>query len=436
MSGEDPTSGSGQNNNVVPYDYGNKKADSGKVPKFNGDPEEFSWWKTNFYSYVMGLDEELWDILEDGVGDLVLDEAGATIDKKKHTPAHKKLYRKSKSIALPSKGKSSKALKVIESEDESADGDSDEDPTEKIAMLSNKLEYLARKNRKFLNKRGGYKSSKKEDQKGCLNYKNPGHIIIDCLDLQKEKSKDRSKKSSFNSRKFRKQIKKSLMATWEDLDSESGSEKEEAGDEANVVVALVATLTSEVEPDSDSEDENEVYSKIPREELVESLKELLTHFELRTNELKDLKEKYVDLKKQQESTILDLKASEEGLRGFDFICKTYEEKLKFLCHKLQEKCNGKSLSKHEIALEDFIISGIDKSKVASMIYSIYRNNGKRIGFSEGKPNEISLKACCECIKERLKTFFVPEVAMFEIVVQLEPEVSCSKAKNTSKAKEL
>jgi len=56
MSGKDSTSGQ-NNNNVVPYDYGNKKADSGKVPKFNGDPEEFSWWKTNFYSYIMGLDK-------------------------------------------------------------------------------------------------------------------------------------------------------------------------------------------------------------------------------------------------------------------------------------------------------------------------------------------------------------------------------------------
>jgi len=168
---------------------------------------------------------------------------------------------------------------------------------------------------------------------------------------------------------------------------------------------LVPTLTSEAEPDSDSEDENEVYSKIPREELSESLKELLTYFELRTNELKDLKEKYVDLMKQQETTLLDLKASEEELRGFDFICKTYEEKLKFLYQKLQEKCNGKPSSKHEIALEDLIMSGIYRSRVASMIYSIYRNNGKRIGFSEGKPNEVSLKACCECIKEGLKTFF-------------------------------
>jgi len=138
----------------------------------------------------------------------------------------------------------------------------------------------------------------------------------------------------------------------------------------NVVVGLVATLTSEAESESDSEDENELYYKIPREEFIESLKELLTHFELRTNELKDLKKKYVDLMKQSESTLLDLKHSEEELRGFDFICKTYEEKLKFPCQKLQEKCNGKPLSKHEIALEDFIMSGIDRSKVASMIYSI------------------------------------------------------------------
>ena len=56
--------------------------------------------------------------------------------------------------------------------------------------------------------------------------------------------------------------------------------------------------------------------------------------------------------KQQESTLF---------RGFDFICKTYEEKLKFLCKKLQEKCNGKTLSNHEIALEDFIMSALTEA---------------------------------------------------------------------------
>ena len=86
MSGESSVSSSGGNHNVVPYDYSDKKADSGKVRKFNGDPEQFSWWKTNFYSYIMGLDEELWDIMEDRVGDLDLDEEGAAVDRKRHTP--------------------------------------------------------------------------------------------------------------------------------------------------------------------------------------------------------------------------------------------------------------------------------------------------------------------------------------------------------------
>ena len=74
--------------------YNDKKADSGKVQKFNGDPKEFSWWKTNFYSYIRGLDEELWDILDDGVGDLDLDEEGVAVDRKKHTLVQKKMYKK------------------------------------------------------------------------------------------------------------------------------------------------------------------------------------------------------------------------------------------------------------------------------------------------------------------------------------------------------
>jgi len=94
MSAESSVSGASGNHNVVSYDYSDMKADSGKVPKFNWDPEKFSWWKTNVYNYIMGLDEELWDILEDGVGDLDLDEEGAAVDRKKHTPAQKNMYKK------------------------------------------------------------------------------------------------------------------------------------------------------------------------------------------------------------------------------------------------------------------------------------------------------------------------------------------------------
>ena len=72
------------------------------------------------------------------------------------------------------------------------------------------------------------------------------------------------------------------------MDSESESDKDEAGDEANVAVWLVTTMTSKAEPETNSEDKNKVYFKILGEELIESLKKLLTHFEHRTNELKDL----------------------------------------------------------------------------------------------------------------------------------------------------
>ena len=60
-------------------------------------------------------------------------------------------------------------------------------------MLSNKLQYLVKKNKKFLSRNNGYKGSKKEDHKCCFNCKNPGHFIADCPDLQKEKSKEKSK---------------------------------------------------------------------------------------------------------------------------------------------------------------------------------------------------------------------------------------------------
>jgi hypothetical protein len=51
--------------------------------------------------------------------------------------------KKSKSIALKSKGKSSKALKSDESEDESSSGGFEEDPEAgEMAMLSKRLQYL------------------------------------------------------------------------------------------------------------------------------------------------------------------------------------------------------------------------------------------------------------------------------------------------------
>jgi len=152
--------------------------------------------------------EEAKDLNTLSVEDLVRSLKVHEISLNEHEPA-----KKSKYIALPSKGMSSKALNVIESEDELPDGDYDEDPAKKMSMLSNMLQHLAKKNKKFLSRRSSYKGSRKEDQNGCFNCKKPGHFIADCPDLKKEKSKDKSKKSTFKSNKIKKQIKQSLMAT-------------------------------------------------------------------------------------------------------------------------------------------------------------------------------------------------------------------------------
>ena len=88
--------------------------------------------------------------------------------------------RKHKFIALKSRGKSSKALKALESKEESTSEDSEEDPkiVQKMAMLSNKLQYLAKKNKRFLSRGSSHKSSRKEE-KGCFNCKKTGRIIAE-----------------------------------------------------------------------------------------------------------------------------------------------------------------------------------------------------------------------------------------------------------------
>ena len=79
--------------------------------------------------------------VEDLISSLKFHEIGLN----EHEPV-----KKPKSIALKSRGKSTKALKALESEEKSTSEDSDEDPTivQEMAMLSNRLQYLSKKNNK------------------------------------------------------------------------------------------------------------------------------------------------------------------------------------------------------------------------------------------------------------------------------------------------
>lgn len=64
-----------------------------RPPTFSGNSTQFEWWKSKMYTHIIGLDDELWDILEDGI-DIQVKGVGMVYDKKSLTPDRKKIYGK------------------------------------------------------------------------------------------------------------------------------------------------------------------------------------------------------------------------------------------------------------------------------------------------------------------------------------------------------
>ena len=88
------------------------------------------------------------------------------------------------------------------------------------------------------------------------------------------------------------------------------------------------------------------------------------------------------------------------------------------------------MSEHDAALQEFITTGIDRTKVASMIYSINQNNKKGIGFTRGKSGAVILKPCSD--KEELKIHFVSESEKVSTASCSKPKASSSKVMTKSK----
>jgi hypothetical protein len=90
-------SGNGTPKAQVHYDYNTEKEKSSdKVPFFNGDSTSYPFWKTKMYSHIMGIDDEPWELVEEGVSFENMDEEGVVshTDRKSFTPEHKKQYNK------------------------------------------------------------------------------------------------------------------------------------------------------------------------------------------------------------------------------------------------------------------------------------------------------------------------------------------------------
>src|SRR6266487_4141953 len=90
------------------------------------------------------------------------------------------------------------------------------------------------------------RNSGSKEEKNCFKCKKPGHFIADCPEAS---SKDKSKKFSSKTENFRRKFKKSLMATFENLEMSS----EEDDEEANVALMDEADSDADSEQDTNSE---------------------------------------------------------------------------------------------------------------------------------------------------------------------------------------
>jgi len=210
------------------------------------------------------------------------------------------------------------------------------------------------------------------------------------------------------------------MATWEDLDNELESDEEDAEDEAKIAMTLLANVdneneSSDVESCTDSETETQVYSKLIRSELVDSIKELLSLYENQSSALKKVKQQYIKLVKLHDSTKNEMEVLQYEYNNLKIVI---------------EKGVSKPMSEHDAALQEFINTGIDRTKVTFMIYSINQNNKKGIGFIGGNSSGVILKPCSG--KEELKTHFVSESEKVNTASCSEPEASSSKVLTKSK----
>jgi hypothetical protein len=271
--------------------------------------------------------------------------------------------RKSKSVALPSTLKSSKALKakVAESDAEESSVDDQEDGSDDdvFALLTKKFKKWSRRNKNYSGRGFSSRSSgnkeKKDDSKNCFNCHKPGHFITDCPELS---TKVKGKKNTFKNK-----AKKSLMAIWDDINELTYDESET--EEANL--ALMATYASDNENDSesDTDDLEEVISQMFSTQVTKALKDVMMKYMDKSNELKLFKQKI---------NLINEKVSH--------IQTNYQESLK-TTKVLENGCRScnKPYDKHEIALQEFVHHNIDRKKIASMIYGGSNCNRRGLGFS-------------------------------------------------------
>ena len=284
--------------------------------------------------------------------------------------------RKFKSVALRSSSKKDKVLQAEEESEESDEESSDEDELSLISKRLNKLwKQRQSKFRKSRRTKGrfesasGQKKNVDKDNVICYECKEPGHYRNECPKLKKDKKSDK---------------KKGLMATWDDSDSE-----EEVSEDEQAALALMATTngasedeqTPEAESDSEEQNEvlDEVLSPFSPHELKASLLEMLEKYNSLKGRYKALKETFAITSNEYEQTISELQEN-----NFSLVCSN--QALRSKISKLEEEVisntsDSDNEKKYEKTFQYFLSKGVERSKMASLIYGVSRNNKNGLGYS-------------------------------------------------------
>ncbi|KAK2423877.1 gag-protease polyprotein [Trifolium repens] len=270
--------------------------------------------------------------------------------------------KKLKSVALPSISVSSKALKakVAESEAEESFIDDQEDGSDDdvFALLSKKFQqWSVRKGKNFPSRGFGSRNNtskeKKDDTKNCLNCHKPGHFMADCPELN---SKGKGRKSTIKNK-----AKKSLMATWEDINELS---EDEDSEEANLALMATGESDNENDSESDTEDVDEVISKMTSTQMAKTLKDAMVKYMEKLSELDFCKQKLKLLNENINQTQANYQKSLKTIKVLETGCRT--------CQKPHDE--------YELSLQEFLYHNIDKTRMSSIIHGGLSNYHKRQGL--------------------------------------------------------
>jgi hypothetical protein len=147
---------------------------------------------------------------------------------------------------------------------------------------------------------------------------------------------------------------------------------------------------SELEADSDSDNEEEVITKLSKDELVDSLRDALKLLTKKAGECKVLKKAYNNLTEKANIIVEE----NESLKSRNCFLEThyvYDDKVP---------------PEHEFVLQEFLINGMKRSKIASLIYHVSRNRGEGFGYSRFNETNPLQASCVSKTSSDPKVIFV------------------------------